>query len=94
MFHAAGGREAALTELRLRAGRWFDPALVETFEAVADDAFWTMLASPEVTSAVLALDTDLIAAARGLAARRGQAGRQQQRDGPVARRCRCQKRWR
>ena len=66
MFHAAGGREAALTEIRLRAGRWFHPALVETFEAVADDAFWTMLASPEVTSAVLALDTDFIAETLGL----------------------------
>lgn len=56
VFHTAGGREAALTEIRLRAGRWFDPALVETFEAVADDAFWTMLASPAVTGAVLALE--------------------------------------
>lgn len=57
VFHTAGGPQAALDEIRLRAGRWFDPALVEVFEAVAEDGeFWAMLASPEVMTAVLALE--------------------------------------
>lgn len=57
VFHAAGGRQAALEEIRLRAGRWFDPALVALFEVVADDeAFWTTLASPDVMQAVLSLE--------------------------------------
>ena len=46
VFHTADGRKAALTEARARAGIWFDPRLVESFEAVAqDEQFWTMLAS-------------------------------------------------
>lgn len=56
VFHTEGGRQAALDEIRLRSGRWFDPVLVETFEKTADAAFWEMLASPEVTAAVLALE--------------------------------------
>lgn len=56
VFHTEGGRQAALDEIRLRAGRWFDPALVETFEMVADDAFWETLARSDVMAAVLALE--------------------------------------
>ena len=57
VFHAAGGRNAALRELRARAGRWFDPQLVALFEQVArDDAFWAMLASDEVERAVFDLE--------------------------------------
>ncbi len=56
VFHTEGGRQAALDEICLRAGRWFDPALVETFEMVADDAFWETLAHPDVMAAVLALE--------------------------------------
>lgn len=57
VFHTAGGPQAALDEVRGRAGGWFDPLLVGIFDAVAtDDAFWRTLASPEVTSAVLALE--------------------------------------
>lgn len=57
VFHTAGGPQAALDEVRGRAGGWFDPVLVGIFDAVAtDDAFWRTLASPEVTSAVLALE--------------------------------------
>ena len=55
VFHTTGGRQAALDEIRLRAGRWFDPHLVEAFEQVAtDDAFWATLGSPEVGAGVLA----------------------------------------
>ena len=57
VFHTAGGPQAALDEVMGRVGTWFDPALVRVFEAVADDdAFWAMLASPEVMSAILALE--------------------------------------
>lgn len=57
VFHTAGGPQAALEEIRLRAGRWFDPQLVEAFSRVAEsDAFWATLASPEVAAAILALE--------------------------------------
>lgn len=57
VFHTAGGQLAALDEVRLRAGRWFDPQLVAAFEQVAGaPAFWATLASPEVNAAVLALE--------------------------------------
>ena len=56
VFHTADGREAALAEARARAGTWFDPMLVASFEAVAQNAhFWTTLASPDVDDAVVAL---------------------------------------
>ncbi|MBR0566042.1 HD-GYP domain-containing protein [Azoarcus sp. L1K30] len=55
VFHTASGASAALEEIRSRSGRWFDPALVQAFEAVATGgAFWTTLASQEVGQAVLA----------------------------------------
>lgn len=57
VFHTAGGQQAALEEVRLRAGRWFDPQLVAAFEQVAAaPEFWATLASPEVNAAVLALE--------------------------------------
>ncbi|MCC6073439.1 HD-GYP domain-containing protein [Massilia sp. GCM10020059] len=56
VFHTADGRDAALAEARARAGTWFDPMLVASFEAVAkSEQFWATLASPEVDSAVVAL---------------------------------------
>lgn len=57
VFHTAGGPQAALDEIRLRAGRWFDPALVDAFGRVAEsEAFWATLAAPEVAGAILALE--------------------------------------
>ncbi len=57
VFHTTGGPGAALDEIRQRAGIWFDPHLVQAFESVADDdAFWSMLAAPEVDAAILALE--------------------------------------
>ncbi|KIF83887.1 metal-dependent phosphohydrolase [Noviherbaspirillum autotrophicum] len=57
VFHTAGGRQAALDEVRARAGRWFDPRLVQSFEEVAQaESFWRMLASEEVDRAVQALE--------------------------------------
>lgn len=57
VFHTAGGPLAALDEIRLRAGRWFDPQLVAAFEQVADSAdFWRVLAATDIDDAVLALE--------------------------------------
>ena len=57
VFSIADGRQAALAEVRNRAGQWFDPAQVAAFERVASsDAFWTTLNSPAVSQAVTALE--------------------------------------
>ncbi|KXB32269.1 metal-dependent phosphohydrolase [Dechloromonas denitrificans] len=57
VFHTAGGQQAALDEIRLRAGRWFDPRLVEAFEQIAEvEVFWSTLTSPQIGEAVLALE--------------------------------------
>lgn len=56
VFHTETGREGALKEARRRAGQWFDPALVQAFEQVAQsDAFWATLASETIDGAVAAL---------------------------------------
>ncbi|MDP3440452.1 MAG: HD domain-containing phosphohydrolase, partial [Azonexus sp.] len=57
VFHTQGGPQAALDEIHLRAGRWFDPQLVEAFGKVADStSFWATLGAPDITEAVLALE--------------------------------------
>ncbi|GIZ53947.1 metal-dependent phosphohydrolase [Noviherbaspirillum aridicola] len=58
VFHTAGGRQAAMAEVRRRSGTWFDPRLVQAFERVAaqDGGFWATLASPDVDRAVRALE--------------------------------------
>lgn len=57
VFHTTGGRQAALDEIRQRAGSWFNPALVEIFDQLAaDGAFWEKLAAPDLMFAVLALE--------------------------------------
>ena len=57
VFSTADGPQAALTEVRRRAGQWFDPALVSAFEQVAAaPAFWATLQSPTLDQAVLALE--------------------------------------
>ncbi len=56
VFYAESGPAAALTELRARAGGWFDPALVDACERAAQRPdFWTMLDSPELGLAVIDL---------------------------------------
>lgn len=57
VFHASGGAQAAAAELRARAGRWFDPALVEACEAAAQRLphFWSMLDAEDLDRAVLDL---------------------------------------
>ena len=57
VFHTAGGEQAALAEIRLRAGRWFDPSLVLAFERVVQArTFWSTLRAPNIAEAVLALE--------------------------------------
>lgn len=57
VFHTADGREAAMDEVRRRAGQWFDPTLTAAMEMVAaNDAFWATLRSPGIETAVLALE--------------------------------------
>jgi len=57
VFHAAGGRAAALAEVRSRSGSWLDPQLVRAFERVADqDGFWTQLAAPGLAATVFAME--------------------------------------
>ncbi|MBI2748236.1 MAG: HD domain-containing protein [Burkholderiales bacterium] len=57
VFHTADGREAAMDEVRRRAGQWFDPALTAAMETVAaSDAFWATLGGNGIETAVLALE--------------------------------------
>jgi HD-GYP domain-containing protein (c-di-GMP phosphodiesterase class II) len=57
VFRTAAGPQAALAEVRSRAGQWFDPALVAAFETVAAaPAFWDALQSPTLDQSVLALE--------------------------------------
>lgn len=55
VFLQAGGREAALAEVALRAGSWLDPELCAAFVTLGrDDAFWAPLASPFLATLVAA----------------------------------------
>ncbi|HWJ37406.1 MAG TPA: HD domain-containing phosphohydrolase [Sphingomicrobium sp.] len=56
VFHSHAGRDAAVSEIRRRAGSWLDPALVKAFEIVAvSDAFWAALSSPFLDSRLVAI---------------------------------------
>ncbi|HSP24169.1 MAG TPA: HD domain-containing phosphohydrolase, partial [Saliniramus sp.] len=57
VFHLGGGRAAAIAEIRSRSGRWFDPAIVDVFLALADRAaFWEGLEGDGVEQRVLAME--------------------------------------
>jgi HD-GYP domain-containing protein (c-di-GMP phosphodiesterase class II) len=57
VFHTTGGPQAALDELRARAGSWFDPALVAAFERAATrPGFWSGLSDPALEQQVHALE--------------------------------------
>jgi HD-GYP domain-containing protein (c-di-GMP phosphodiesterase class II) len=59
VFHTAGGPDAALAELRLRRGRWFDPALVDAFlRAAARDGFWHALRADGLAERVRGLEPE------------------------------------
>ena len=53
VFHAAGGRGAALDVARERRATWFDPALVDALLLLQDDAeLWLELAAPDPSVAL------------------------------------------
>jgi HD-GYP domain-containing protein (c-di-GMP phosphodiesterase class II) len=57
VFFMRGGLEAALTEIRSRTERWFDPQLVEAVEALADDhSIWDGLNAPDLQQMVVELE--------------------------------------
>lgn len=57
VFHITAGRQAAMREVRKRAGGWFDPRLVDVFlELSTDEAFWAALESDGLEAQVFALD--------------------------------------
>lgn len=57
VFQFERGADAALAEARHRAGTWFDPRLVDAFEAVARrPVFWQTLQGPALEAAVNALE--------------------------------------
>jgi HD-GYP domain-containing protein (c-di-GMP phosphodiesterase class II) len=57
IFHSSQGPEAALAEVVGRAGRWFDPVLVDALlEAAKAPDFWTRLNDPDLEDHVIALD--------------------------------------
>ncbi|URD62045.1 HD domain-containing protein [Sphingomonas sp. KRR8] len=54
VFHVHAGPAAAIDEARRRSSVWFDPALVQAFEAVsASTMFWSALASPTIEARVV-----------------------------------------
>jgi HD-GYP domain-containing protein (c-di-GMP phosphodiesterase class II) len=59
VFYMTQGREAALREANSRSATWFDPTLLDVFEALAeDDGFWDALQSEDLRSQVLALEPE------------------------------------
>ena len=59
VFHHIGGRSRALTEVRCRAGSWFDPRLVEAAaELEQTPGFWDGLGAPDLEQRVLALEPE------------------------------------
>lgn len=57
VFHITGGRQAAINEVRRRAGTWFDPELVGLFEGLANDlSFWASLEGSDIEARVFALE--------------------------------------
>lgn len=58
VFHAAGGPDAALAEVRGRSGTWFDPDLVRAFNhVVRERGFWRDLANhDDIEAMVLTLE--------------------------------------
>jgi putative nucleotidyltransferase with HDIG domain len=57
VFQFAHGADAALVEARARAGSWFDPRLVDAFEAIARrPEFWQVLQGEGLEAAVNAIE--------------------------------------
>lgn len=57
VFHQVGGPESARSEVNRRRGTWFDPNLVDVFNAVAQAPdFWKSLKSSDLPARVLRLE--------------------------------------
>ena len=57
VFHASGGRDFALAEIRKRSGTWFDPALVAAFgKAQEASGFWEGFDGPDLQIRVRGLE--------------------------------------
>ncbi len=57
VFHTVEGPAGAMQEAQARAGRWFDPRLVDALERVAArPGFWSQLAADDVDRAVFGLE--------------------------------------
>jgi len=57
VFQVHSGPDSARQEARKRYGSWFDPALIATFERVADDpAFWSALTDDGIEATVYSLE--------------------------------------
>ena len=55
--NCSNGQGAAITEVQIRRGKWFDPDLVDAFLDVASAAsFWDTLNSPNVEACVFAME--------------------------------------
>lgn len=56
-FNTEGGDQAARKEIRSRSGKWFDPDIVDAFEALAEQAsFWEALNANDLQQKILALE--------------------------------------
>ncbi len=59
VFHSCGGEEAAVSEVRARAGNWLDPQLVKAFETIArDPGLWRAL-KPDMADRYLTVHAPL-----------------------------------
>jgi len=57
VFFMRGGVAAALDEVKSRSGRWFDPGLVATLEAMANDhSIWEVLHAADLPEKVVSLE--------------------------------------
>lgn len=62
VFHFSSGKDAAMAEVRSRAGSWFDPVLVKALEEVgADPLFWQTLGDSSIEQTVRKLEPSGIA---------------------------------
>jgi HD-GYP domain-containing protein (c-di-GMP phosphodiesterase class II) len=59
VFHSIGGAERACAEVHERRGSWFDPAMVDAFDAACRHAaFWEPLSTPDLEVHVRALEPE------------------------------------
>ncbi|GGB44134.1 metal-dependent phosphohydrolase [Roseibium aquae] len=57
VFQVHSGPDSARQEARIRAGNWFDPQLVATFERIATDpVFWSVLTTEALEATVYSLE--------------------------------------